>query len=415
MKAHLRLVAGLAMAATLLDAGAANLLDRAGGLLGDLRSAITPASAPSAAPPPSTSSPPSPSPSPSPSPTASPAPAAQPRPAPGATPAAVTVGRKRVPLSSSVVDLHCQRVVDPFELNANVGALASLATSGVADSLPGLLTRGGSAQASGHRISRSVREQALLLNWMPMTLEQRYGQLIHDDALTAGVLVERDSTLGKRLYPKADELLATILSGVDEPHPYRFELYIRKANENNAMALPGGIVYIDAGLLRDADLAMARFALAHEISHVLRRHETRIAQARVIDTISLTGAASDLVSVVRDPASLSTGVLKTAAAGHKSFRQHYGDQELQADSCAVRVLYVALDNPVEVDKAIGAFIATLPADAPPAKATGSGPGGVGDLVVEVSQPVDRHPSTRERIDNLKAVRTAAKDAPAVTR
>ena len=130
-----------------------------------------------------------------------------------------------------------------------------------------------------------------------------------------------------------------------------------------------------------------------------------------------TGASPWPIVMIAEfvPASLSTGVLKTAAAGHRSFRQHYGDQELQADSCAVRVLYVALDNPVEVDKAIGAFIATLPADAPPAKATGGGPGGVGDLVVEVSQPVDRHPSTRERIDNLKAVRTAAKDAPAVTR
>ena len=162
--------------------------------------------------------------------------------------------------------------------------------------------------------------------------------MLHEQALAAGVLVDRDSSAGKRLYPKADALLALVLSGVIEAHPYTFELHVRGASEDNAMALPGGIVYIDAGLVREADPAKAWFALAHEISHVLRRHETRIAQARIIDTISLTGATSDLVTAVREPAAISAGVLTTAAAGHKSFRQHYGDQELQADSCAVRAL-----------------------------------------------------------------------------
>jgi Zn-dependent protease with chaperone function len=150
--------------------------------------------------------------------------------------------------------------------------------------------------------------------------------------------------------------------------------------------------------------------LAHEISHVLRRHETRIAQSRVIDTISLTGATSDLVAALRDPTAISAGVLKTAAAGHKSFRQHYGDQELQADSCAVRVLSAALPI-AEVDAAVQSFIAILPADVPAAAALPSssrgaprGSGSLDDLVVEVSRPVDRHPTSRERVDNLKAVR-----------
>ena len=66
-----------------------------------------------------------------------------------------------------------------------------------------------------------------------------------------GILVERDSTLGKRLYPKAGELLALVLSGVTEAHPYTFDLHIRGSNEDNAMELPGGIVYIGAGLLRE--------------------------------------------------------------------------------------------------------------------------------------------------------------------
>lgn len=378
-----RLAIGALLCCTALHGAAADLAGQASSLFEQLRSSVAPASA------------------------AAPTPAQSP---PAAATSKVRVGHKQVALSSQAVDLHCQHVVDPFELNANVAALGGLTAAGAADGLSKILGGRGTAKSEGHKLARSVRERAMLLNWMPMSLEQHYGRLMHEDALAAGMLVDRNSSVGKRLYPKGDALLALVLSGVSEAHPYTFELHIRGDNGDNAMALPGGIVYIDAGLLREPDPAKARFALAHEISHVLRRHETRIAQSRVIDTISLTGATSDLVAALRDPMAISAGVLKTAAAGHKSFRQHYGDQELQADSCAVRVLSAALPI-AEVDAALQSFIAILPADVPAAAALPSssrgasrGSGALDDLVVEVSRPVDRHPTSRERVDNLKTVR-----------
>jgi Peptidase family M48 len=335
-------LAVLFLLGAMLAAGAhADLLDKARGVLGDLRSkaAPAPASAPAAAP----------------------EPAAQPAAAGGKgaktdPSSTVMVGRKRVTLSSAELDKHCDRVVVPFALNGNFAELTALAAAGASESLPAFLSGAAKNQqqatASKHRISRSVRERALKLNWMPMTLEKRYGRTIHDQAVSAGDLVERDSALGKRLYPKADALLASLLGGVKQEHPYKFELHVRKSNEDNAIALPGGIVYLDAGLFRDANPAKARFALAHELSHVLRRHETRIAQARIIDTISLTGSTSDLVGLLKDPSAISAGVLKSATVGHKVFQQHYADQELQSDSCAVRVLHEALDDNRDVEAAI---------------------------------------------------------------
>jgi len=389
-----QLAIGALLGCAALHSAATDLAGQAGSLFEKLRSSVMPASAA--------------------------APAAAQSPAPAA-PSKVQVGRKQVALSSQVVDAHCERVVDPFELNANFTALGGLAAAGAAEGLGTILGGGGTAKSAGHKLSRSMREQAMLLNWMPMSLEQRYGRLIHEDALAAGMLVDRDSSAGKRLYPKADALLALVLSGVTEAHPYTFELHVRGADEDNAMALPGGIVYIDAGLLREADPAKARFALAHEISHVLRRHETRIAQARVIDTVSLAGATTELIAALREPMAISAGVLKTVAAGHRSFRQHYGDQELQADSCAVRVLSAAL--PIgEVDAALRSFIAILPADAAAAATLPSGgagtaasPAALGDLVIEVSRPIDRHPTSRERMDNLKAVRAEVQGLAAQSR
>lgn len=397
MKARLLM---LCVGITLAAGARADLLQKAGNLLEALKPAVTPASSPAAAvlqPPAGTGAPAAPQP-------------------------ALTVGRKKVALSSAELDAHCDRVVAPFDLNVNFMDLLSMAASGATESLPGLaVAGGGDAQvgAARHRISRSVRERALRLNWMPMSLEQRYGRTIHDQAASAGDLVTRDSSVGKRLYPKADALLAAILAGVPPEHPYTFELHIRKANEDNAIALPGGIVYLDAGLLRDDNPAKARFALAHELSHVLRRHETRIAQARIIDTISLTGSLSDLASLLKDPGTISASVLQTAAAGHKVFQQHYAEQELQSDSCAVRVLHAALDSPAEVESAITSFIAVLPSDAPalansPAAGAGADArvGALAALVTQVGSPVDRHPTTRERVENLNAMRALIRGLPA---
>ena len=393
-------LAVLFLGVTMTAGARADLLQKAGSLLESLKPAVTPASAPPAA-------------------LSQPAPGTG---APAAPQPALTVGRKKVALSSAELDSHCDRVVAPFDLNVNFMDLAAIAASAATESLPGLAAAGGGdAQvgAARHRISRSVRERALRLNWMPMSLEQRYGRVIHDQAASAGDLVARDSTLGKRLYPKADALLAAILAGVPPEHPYTFELHIRKANEDNAIALPGGIVYLDAGLLRDDNPAKARFALAHEVSHVLRRHETRIAQARIIDTISLTGSLSDLASLLKDPGAISAGVLQTAAAGHKVFQQHYAEQELQSDACAVRVLHAALDSPAEVESAITSFIAALPRDAPPlahsaaaGTAADARAGALAALVTQVGSPVDRHPTTRERIDNLNAMRGLIRALPA---
>ncbi len=394
-----RLAVLFLLGATLSAGARADLLEKARGVLGDLRSKAASAPAPAAAP----------------------EPAAQPAATAGKAAktesSTVMVGRKRVTLSSAELDKHCDRVVAPFALNANLADLTAMAAAGASESLPGFLSGGAKDKqmsASKHKVSRSVRERALKLNWMPMSLEKRYGRTIHDEAVAAGDLVERGSTLGKGLYPKADALLKAVLGGVKQDHPYKFELHIRKSNEDNAIALPGGIVYLDAGLLRDANPAKARFALAHELSHVLRRHETRIAQARIIDTISLTGSTSDLVGLLKDPNAISAGVLKSATVGHRAFQQHYVDQELQSDSCAVRVLNDALDDSRDVEAAIASFIASLPADGSalaspagqkkPAGAGNSGVAAIGDLVKEVSNPIDRHPSSRERVENLNAMR-----------
>ena len=58
--------------------------------------------------------------------------------------------------------------------------------------------------------------------------------------------------------------------------PFTLRIRIIRAEEANSLALPGGFIYINSGLIRatnnEAELAVA---LAHEIGHVVARHYTR--------------------------------------------------------------------------------------------------------------------------------------------
>jgi len=333
--------------------------------------------------------------------------AARGKPEPSA--ATLKVGRQRVPLSSQELDTYCAQVVAPFDIDVNAGALMKLASGGAVSAFSDIF-KGRKSDATQHKVSRDTREQAARMNWLPMSVEQRYGRYLHKQVVDNGELIERDSKSGKKLYPLADALLADVLKGVKDSHPYTFDVYVRKESTDNAVALPGGIVHLDAGILEDKKHPYAYFALAHEIGHVLQRHETRIAQARIIDTLSLTSSVQDLVTTVKDPSSISDQVLAAAAGGHKSFRKHYESQELQADACAVRILDTALDSEAMVVLSIKSFLATLPPDAPTASAQPA-KSGLEDLLETANTPLDRHPTTKERTQNLQSMLRVAQRGP----
>ena len=56
---------------------------------------------------------------------------------------------------------------------------------------------------------------------------------------------------------------------------YRYQWHVARDPSLNAFAIPGGHVYVNTGLIKNADNA-AELAgvMAHEISHVLARHST---------------------------------------------------------------------------------------------------------------------------------------------
>jgi Zn-dependent protease with chaperone function len=314
--------------------------------------------------------------------------------------------------ASVVLDKNCPQIVQPFELTDN---LASLATFGVEEAiktgekiLGSLFSSLAIAQDPGavsldtmEEIPHSLKLAAKQLNWLPMTAEVMYGERSHKEETS---ILARDHKLGKKYYPIADKMLDEILSKVDQKHEYEFKLFILKNNGGNAVARPGGFLYIDQGLIANSTRhPKAYFALAHEVAHVLQRHETKDLQSMVVDSIS---AKKDLVNVVSGAGSNPGMVIEHVKVGKNLFTRHHIDQELQSDACAIKLLDRVFADEQKLTDSIQVFLKDLPAPEP--EKTASVP--VSDLerlaasVHEiVDTPIKRHPNTLERAANLDAI------------
>lgn len=120
--------------------------------------------------------------------------------------------------------------------------------------------------------------------------------------------------------------------------PYQFEFHLLADEQTvNAFALPGGQIFITAGLLRRmSSEAQVAGVLGHEIGHVVARHSAQqIAKAKL--TQGLTGAAAIAMYDPDNPGSGQSGAAVAAMVG-KLLNMRYGrEDELESDRLAVEL------------------------------------------------------------------------------
>ncbi|AOE84159.1 M48 family metalloprotease [Pseudomonas sp. TCU-HL1] len=310
------------------------------------------------------------------------------------------------PRASVVLDKNCPDLVQPYRLTDNFASVTLFSIKEGLKSVPGQIGNFlGSApspapDASG-KLSASTKLAAKQLNWMPMTAEELYAERQHNKRTD---LLPRDSKLGRKHYPTADKMLRDVLAGVDETYDYEFKLFIVKSSGRNALALPGGYLYIEQGLLDKPERQpKAYFALAHEVAHVLQRHETKEMQSLVVDSFSVK---KDLIETMEDAKGNPTVVVDRIKLEKGQFTKHHVDQELQADSCAVKMLSHVYPSDQALASSIDAFIKDLPKmeASPPNKAPQNDAEALAESMHDiVKSPLMRHPNTRERTENLQAI------------
>lgn len=242
--------------------------------------------------------------------------------------------------------------------------------------------------------------------WLPMSTEVEFGRRSHE--LIVDTILDRDSKLGQQLYPLADALLDEIERGIDKPHDYEFKLFIREESTFNAMALPGGFLYLDAGLLKEAaQHDKARFALAHEVGHVLQRHETRELQGLIVDSYDDGKELQKAVAKSSKGTEQAQALLKNVKISKDSYVRHTEALELQADACSVRLIFNAYPGGKELSASTTAFISSLKtAESQKPQPTSQSTVELGAAVRELVSFKERHPNFPERIANLNAVQVS---------
>lgn len=231
------------------------------------------------------------------------------------------------------------------------------------------------------------------LNWLPMDAERMLGEREH--ANQAADLLDGERKTDKAAIVRAQKMLDTLLAQVKEETPYKFQIFVRKG-AGNAQALPGGYIHIDRDLvIQPKNEDRAYFALAHEIAHVLQRHETHATQARLTDTIDTVDRLRKLIEGSTSSPAMVLGYSNELMTRFVTFSKA---QEMQADACAVRLLERAMPDKKRLSKVIRGFQNSLGPQLPESTVTGL------DMLVQNVKKMgnldNEHPNTRERSANL---------------
>ncbi len=302
--------------------------------------------------------------------------------------------------SDTVLDPQCKTMMQPFGMTDNLASLAALAAKIKITEYVSKLGPAGSKPATGATqgsTAEIIRMAARNLNWLPMEAEVALGKTMMSES---EILEENKNKESRRVYTEARKVLAEILKDIPGPLPYDFQVKVLTKSYGGASALPGGIIMVDLNLFKKgADQDYTFFVMAHEVAHVLQRHQTRAYQAKMVDGLNSIEGLQKLMSAASGPN--PGAVLAYGSALKKLFVSFSEAQELQADSCAVRMLHKRNPNSsilqaklLRVDKGLGAPVPEV-AEGPQGNSVVDHFKYLGDGVME------RHPTTNKRKVNLQ--------------
>jgi hypothetical protein len=311
-------------------------------------------------------------------------------------------------LSDVVVDPECKMLVQPFGIADNLLSLTVLTGKlKLYNELGSLGVPGATKQNSIYAV---VKQAAISLNWLPMSAEDALGKELLDSKKDM-ILPENKNRSSRLAYQNARQTLQDVLAQIHETIPYDFQIYVIKESTGNAQALPGGLILVDYDIVSGKyDKQFAYFKIAHEVSHVLQRHQTRMYQARLADGMDSIKKFSNLINAANG----SPIAFVPYMSGLKDlFINFTENQELQADSCAFRLMQAntqdthQLINEIhDIEKKLGPAITQT--------AQSEKPKNTLETVKELTNgEFEKHPNTTQREQNLETLLSQAEAKPVV--
>lgn len=243
-------------------------------------------------------------------------------------------------------DLQCDILVAEFKLQNNAVSVIGASAKGTWNSIF-------NGKSRDQAVLEAAKSSAQKSNWMPLSLERRYGEYLHNERLKQGavVLPSTKNRRYRRLYKQSQKLLKELAAALPSSNPFEFRVFITSSLDIDAEALPGGYIYVSRGALRSESAAAV---VAHEIAHVTKRHTTRELQVRLVESVT---TLSELQRLLAQKGAKPNGALQGLRALHGKFLRYSRQQELEADACAVRIVAEAPN--VDGKRAVEATIREL--------------------------------------------------------
>lgn len=205
---------------------------------------------------------------------------------------------------------------------------------------------------------------------IPTTLDTRISETMKSSAIE-GKTILKDSILNAQI-----QIITSKLLNQTDTAGFNFSFTVIKADEVNAFALPGGPIIIHSGLLLKAESAEEiAGVLAHEISHVTRRHHLR----GILGNMSIYFIFRGLIG---DVTGISAEIINAGAAlGSLKYSRNY---EKEADETGMALLKRAKIN----TNGLISFFDKLSEEHP---------------LPESADFLSTHPNPKNRIENLKKI------------
>lgn len=277
-------------------------------------------------------------------------------------------------------------------------------------------------QAGLNKFKPYLRELSRNTNWLPQSAERLVGERIYTlNELKPFVPPARQQPLlDKTIRPIFDQLV--VFARDELKAPVAFDLRLVRDDQSTApAAIAGGIILVPSGLftamqrVKDPEQVIA-FMLAHEFSHVLRRHKTKLVQLSLVDAITMAkeykqlyNAGASSLTAATDPAQLLRftdenvkSLMDQTCKSRNWLPNLEQNQEFEADVCGallLKKLSVARKTPYDAVKGYASYLDNgLATPVPPEQDH--------QCVVQAS-----HPAPAQRMDNLQAYAPAATAGP----
>lgn len=233
-------------------------------------------------------------------------------------------------------DRQCETVValDPLDVIKNA-TTNTLNTDSVGTAIAGIIKGEGINTDKAKAKALEVLKQELKRQvWMPLAIEEMSGK---------EMLAQRENVIkdneppAKAALKKVEPIFKSLVSTTAGVQPYTPTLHIftDDSGQPQAETLPGGIILINLTLAQ-SDKDRITGYLAHELGHVVKRHQTMALQANLIDSVKTIQEIRDMFETA--DGRLLELVMKGINLRGLAFTRYYSNQELEADGCGAKFL-----------------------------------------------------------------------------